>query len=301
MPFIVIEEHSGWTHLILNRPEKRNALSTALLTQLRDALAAADIDDSISAVLISANGPDFCSGNDISGEAYDPSSRNTDLDMTKHLAAVEAPRAFLRSLWAFRKPIVTLVHGHCLAAGTELAAMSDIVIAADDAEFGFPPIKDMGTTAAPMWQYLAGPQWAKRLLFTGDSITGVDAAKIGLVLKALPLEEARREAVGLVRRLSHIDWQLLAAQKRIENITLELMGMPMLHKIAAMSDTLAMTSPTARELARTPGDQYIATLQKRREELFGPGLARVDGPDPYDEDGRLLAGDERTSPTPATR
>lgn len=288
MSMIDTRKEAGWTHLVLNRPEKRNALSARMLQELRDALAVADADETVSAVLITANGPDFCAGNDISGEAYDPASRNDELDMTKHLAAVEAPRILLRSLWAFRKPIVTLVHGHCLAAGTELAALSDIVIATDDAEFGFPPIKDMGTTAAPMWQYLAGPQWAKRLMFTGDSISGADAAKIGLVLKALPEDAARAEAFGLVRRLSHIDWQLLAAQKRIENTTIELMGMPMLHKVAALSDALAMTAPTARELARTPSDQYIAALRIRRDELFGPGLARVSEPDPYDETGRLL-------------
>jgi enoyl-CoA hydratase len=191
-------------------------------------------------------------------------------------------------LWNFRKPIVALVHGHCLAAGTELVALCDITIATDDAQFGFPPIRDMGTTAAPMWTYYAGPQWSRRLLYTGDSISGADAAKIGLVLKALPPDEAEAEAVGLSRRLSKIDWQLLASQKRIENTALELMGMHMLHKVAAMTDGSAMTSPTARMLANTPRAEYIETLKKRRNELFGPGILNVEGPDPYDETGRLL-------------
>jgi enoyl-CoA hydratase len=289
VPNIEIFKNDGWRRFVLNRPEKRNALSFPLLTELRDALAEADYDDSVSCVLISANGPDFCGGMDIgSDDASEPSVRNTELDMTKHIDAVEAPRRLLRSLWNFRKPIVVLVHGRCLAGGTELVALCDIAIATDDAQFGFPPIRDMGTTAAPMWTYYAGPQWSRRLLYTGDSICGTDAAKIGLVLKALPAEQAEAEAVGLSRRMSKIDWQLLASQKRIENTALELMGMHTLHKVAAMTDGSAMTSPTARAVANTPRVDYIAALKSRRHEIFGPGIVNVDGPDPFDDEGRLL-------------
>ncbi|WP_331773209.1 enoyl-CoA hydratase-related protein (plasmid) [Embleya sp. NBC_00888] len=292
----VIKE-PGWRHFVLNRPEKRNALSMPLLEALRDALAEADADDDVSAVLITANGPDFCSGMDVgSDDAAEPNARNTDLDMSKHVEAVEAPRRLLRSLWTFRKPVVVLVHGHCLAAGTELVALCDIAIVTDDAQLGFPPIRDMGTTAAPMWTYYAGPQWSRRLLYTGDSISGADAARIGLVLKALPADQARAEALGLVRRLSKIDWQLLASQKRIENTTLELMGLHMLHKMAAMTDGSAMTSPTARQLANTPREEYIAVLKRRRTELFGPGIVNVTGPDPFDDDGRLLDGTSGSLP-----
>jgi enoyl-CoA hydratase/carnithine racemase len=286
---IEVIKEPGWRHLVLNRPAKRNALSMELLRELRDALAEADADDETSAVLISAAGPDFCSGMDIGSEdAAEPNARNTDLDMSKHVEAVEAPRRLLRSMWTFRKPIVVLVHGRCLAAGTELVSLCDIAIATEDAQFGFPPIRDMGTTAAPMWTYYAGPQWSRRLLYTGDSICGADAAKIGLVLKALPADQAQAEALGLIRRLSKIDWQLLASQKRIENTTLELMGLHMLHKVAAMTDGSAMTSPTARRLAETPRDQYISVLKQRRHDLFGPGIVNVSGPDPFDGEGRLL-------------
>jgi enoyl-CoA hydratase len=125
-------------------------------------------------------------------------------------------------------------------------------------------------------------------MFTGDNISGADAAKIGLVLKALPPDQAEAEAVGLMRRLAKIDWQLLAGQKRIQNAALELMGMQTLHKIAAMTDAITMTSPTARRLANTPRDQYVAALKSRREEVFGLGSVRVEGPDPFDETGRLV-------------
>jgi enoyl-CoA hydratase len=289
---IEIVKEDGWRRFILNRPNKRNALSLALLSELRDALTEADADDDVSAVLISANGPDFCAGYDVGGQAAEPNASDTatggDLDITKMIAGLEAPRNILRSLWNFRKPAVGLVHGRCLAGGTELAGFCDMVIATEDASFAFPPVRDMGTPAVPMWLYYAGPQWARRLMFTGDNISGADAAKIGLVLKALPPDQAEAEAVGLMRRLAKIDWQLLAGQKRIQNAALELMGMQTLHKIAAMTDAITMTSPTARRLANTPRDQYVAALKSRREEVFGLGSVRVEGPDPFDETGRLV-------------
>jgi enoyl-CoA hydratase len=289
---IEIIHEDGWRRLVLNRPHKRNAMSHELLTELRDAVVAADADESVKAILLSANGQDFCAGFDIGGDAVkgELSEVSTDVDLTKNLAGpIEGVRLPLKSLWTCRKPIVALVHGRCLAGGTELAGFCDMVIATEDAQFGFPPVRDMGTAAIPMWLYYAGPQWARRLMYTGDSISGSDAAKIGLVLKALPAAEAEAEAVGLVKRLSKIDWQMLAASKRIQNSALELMGMHSHHHIAGLVDNLSTTTPIARELAAASPDEYVAILKARRENVFGPGIVNVSGPDPFDEDGRLLA------------
>ena len=75
-----------------------------------------------------------------------------------------------------------------------------------------------------MWLYHIGPQWAKRLLFTGDCISGEDAARIGLALKALDSEDLDSEVEGFMNRLGHVDYELLAAQKRLINFGLQLMG-----------------------------------------------------------------------------
>ena len=76
------------------------------------------------------------------------------------------------------------MHGYCLAGGTDVALLTDMIICADDALFGFPPARDLGALPNNMWLYNVGPQWAKRLMLTGDSITGAEAQQIGLVLKA---------------------------------------------------------------------------------------------------------------------
>ena len=70
------------------------------------------------------------------------------------------------------KPSIAQVHGYCLAGGTDIALLCDMVIAADDATFGFPPARDLGALPNNLWLYHVGPQWAKRLTLTGDTVTG---------------------------------------------------------------------------------------------------------------------------------
>ena len=106
------------------------------------------------------------------------------------------------ALFDAHKPVIAQVHGHCLAGGTDLALLCDVVIATDDAVFGFPPARDLGVLPTQMWLYHVGPQWAKRLLLTGDTITGAEAAKIGLVLKAVPAPLLEAEVEGLVAEIA---------------------------------------------------------------------------------------------------
>lgn len=284
MAILDVIDEVGWRHLVLNRPEKRNALSLELLDALERELLAADSDDSVHAILISGNGRDFCAGFDLMDQEIEAGNAEDPMHQYK---AVWRGRQVMRLIPDLKKPVVAKVHGRCYAGGTELAFICDLVYADETAEFAFPPTRDMGTPAVPMWLFHAGPQWAKRLLLTGDSIAGADAASIGLVLKALPEDELEREVLGIMRRLAKIDWQLLAAQKRVVNTGLETMGMHTVHRVASLLDTIGMQSPTAKRLMDVdPGDMvknYIA----RRDEVFGNGLASVTGPDRFDESGRL--------------
>ena len=91
---------------------------------------------------------------------------------------LERSQRLRMALFDMHKPIVAQVHGHCLAGGTDIALLCDMIIAADDAIFGFPPARDLGALPNNMWLYNVGPQWAKRLTLTGDTITGAEAAQI---------------------------------------------------------------------------------------------------------------------------
>ena len=92
-------------------------------------------------------------------------------------------------IWDCALPVIAQVQGNCLAGGTDLALHCDLVVAADDARIGFPPVRSMGVPPTNMWLYNLGPQWTKRLLLTGDTISGAQALELGLVVEAVPAGE----------------------------------------------------------------------------------------------------------------
>lgn len=283
---ILREDFTGWRHLVLNRPTKGNSLSADLLEALERELREADSDDSIHAVLLSGSTEcaDFCTGYFMAG------GKQTSLE--HDLLNLERGQRRLQTVFDMHKPVIAKVHGRCLAGGTDLALMCDIVIASDDAVFGFPPHRDFGHSPSDQWLYHCGPQWAKRLLFTGDTIRAADAALIGVILKSVPRDALDREVAGLMQRLARIDPALLATHKRAVNLGLELMGARTFQRLALELDArghLAPQSVRVRDRARS-GDakDFNERLKADRLEMFGPGSLRVREPDPYDDKGRLV-------------
>ena len=118
---------------------------------------------------------------------------------------LERAQRYRMALFDMHKPSICQVHGFCLAGGTDIALLCDMVIAADDATFGFPPARNLGALPNNMWLYNVGPQWAKRLTMTGDTVTGKEAQQIGLVMKSVPREHLEAEVEQLADRLAMID------------------------------------------------------------------------------------------------
>src|SRR5581483_497291 len=139
-------------------------------------------------------------------------------------------------IFDMHKPVIAQLHGYCLAGGTDMALLCDIIIAAEDAQIGFPPVRAMGQPPHHMWTYHVGPQWAKRMLLTGDSISGAEAARIGLVLQAVPADQLADTVEALADKMCMIDPHLLAANKRMCNLALELMGARTAQRLAAEID-----------------------------------------------------------------
>jgi enoyl-CoA hydratase len=201
---------------------------------------------------------------------------------------MERSQRLRMAIFDMHKPVVAQVHGYCLAGGTDIALLCDIIIAAEDATIGFPPARAMGALPNNMWLYNCGPQWAKRLFLTGDTVTGAEAAKIGLVLKAVPANLLEAEVEGLVDRMAMIDTELLSANKRIVNRGLELMGALTRQRLAAENDARAHLAPSVREFGRIAGEQGLKAALHWRDAKFGDGRARVDGAETRDADGRLV-------------
>jgi enoyl-CoA hydratase len=274
------EVEDGRARITLARPDKHNAMTPRLLEELEHALWEADADLAVHAVILRGQGASFCSGYDLSALTEKPreghrSGRSHDDDIW----LIERNNRRIRALWEMHKPSIAQVHGSCLAGGTDLAMACDIVIAADDARIGFPAARAMGALPNNLWMYHCGPQWAKRLQLTGDSISGADAAKIGLVLKAVPATALEDEVEGLADRFALIDPDLLAANKRITNLALELMGAQTLQRLAGENDARAHRAQAVRDYARSVREHGLKETLRRRDEPFGDGTARVDEPE----------------------
>jgi len=148
------------------------------------------------------------------------------------------------------------------------------VIAADDARIGFPATRAMGSPPNHMWIYHVGPQWAKRLLLTGDVVSGADAARIGLAVASAPPERLEDEVMGLARRMATVDAELLAAHKRIVNLALELAGAGTLARLAAETDARAHLSRAKKAFDEDVAAHGFKAAVRRRDEPFGEGVAR---------------------------
>ncbi|HZR81839.1 MAG TPA: crotonase/enoyl-CoA hydratase family protein [Candidatus Binatia bacterium] len=301
---ILYDVERGRARITLNHPEKHNALSYDLLGELNQAVWDADDDRDVHAVVIRGAGPSFCAGYDLKGAGRREErsgaagaegaaggerkrhgrGHQTFDDDAWHLERAQRLRM---ALFDMHKPVIAQVHGYCLAGGTDLALLSDMVIAAEDATIGFPPARDLGALPNNMWLYNVGPQWAKRLTLTGDTITGAEAAHIGLVMKAVPAKLLEAEVEGLLDRLALIDPDLLAANKRIINLGLELMGARTLQRLAAENDARAHLAPSFRAFGKTVQEKGLKAALRERDEKFGDGRARVVGPEIRDERGRL--------------
>ena len=293
---ILYEVERGRARITLNRPEKLNALSQKLQEELNTALWEADNDRNVHAVILRGKGRAFSAGYDLTPL----SNRRTPSQDESYTAVYRGGRTFDDDAWQLErsqrlrmaifdmhKPVIAQVHGYCLAGGTDVALLCDIVIAAEDAIIGFPPARAMGALPNSMWLYHCGPQWTKRLFLTGDTITGAEAAHIGLVLKAVPAALLDSEVEGLVDRMAMIDSELLAANKRVVNIGLELMGARTLQRMAAENDARAHLAPSVPEFGRIAGEQGLKAALQWRDAKFGDGRARVEGPEVRDEQGYL--------------
>jgi len=284
--------HERVARITLNRPDKRNALTPPMLASLHDALIEADARNGVNVIVLQGAGRDFCAGYDLAG-VYAGIKNEGDRAAAGDAAAVdyrsstgtfdndcwslEFTQRQIMALFDLHKPVIAKVHGNCLAGGTDLALLCDMVLAADDAKIGFPAARANGTPPNHMWIYHVGPQWAKRLLMTGDTLSGRDAARIGLVLDSVPAAGLDAAVDELARRVSQVDAELLSAHKRIVNLALELGGARTLQRLAAESDARAHLSqgPRRQQFKADMAAHGLKEALKNRDAPFGDGLVKI--------------------------
>lgn len=217
----------GICRIAMNRPDKRNALDFDLLDDLDEAFNMAEADDNVRAVILMGNGPSFCSGYDMKASYYFMGKRDKalDWDMKNAMLTLRKIEARYMRIWNFPKPTIARVHGHALAAGCYLQMVCDISVAAEDAVLGHPAMKRGGVSSMPLWQFLLGPKKARYLLFTGRTINGLEAERMGLVSLAVPAEKLDETVNQISADILSIPYEGVFHNKETLNTDLEMMGL----------------------------------------------------------------------------
>ena len=218
--------------ITLNRPKTLNAITEELMSELDQALAAAETDPEIRAVVITGAGDAFSVGEDISAD--DPETAwpygiavNTSLNTTYNkFRDVDRKDILGRQLyrWQYPKPIIAAVSGWCLGAGSSLALTCHVTIAADDAVFGQPQVRHAANTDF-IWVALAGFKNALRYALTGDHVDAEEALRIGLVNQVVPKAELLETCFKFVERIAHVPPETVKINLHISMQGLEMMGL----------------------------------------------------------------------------
>lgn len=221
---IIYEANKKIGYIILNRPEKHNALNYQLLDDLDAVLNYAEGDNAAKVIVLKANGKSFCSGFDLKESYYMTvpeggwQYKNSYEILNKKIYA-KYPRIF-----NFPKPTIAQVHGYCTDAGCYLQLLCDISVAADDAIFGHPAQKWGGAQSMPLWQFYLGIKKARYLLMTGRTITGKEAEQIGLVSLSVPREKLEEEVNNIAAEIVKIPPDGVLHNKICMNTDLRMRG-----------------------------------------------------------------------------
>jgi enoyl-CoA hydratase len=264
-----VEEIGRVRRITLDRPDQHNPLTPRCVREIVRAVADAEADADARVVVIRGSGRSFSSGYGFIAEDTDPGDFAGRDVMEGDATAMLALAAAWARVWDCAIPVIAQVHGNCLAGGTDLALHCDLVVAAEDARIGFPPVRSMGVPPTNMWLYQVGPQWAKRLLLTGDTISGAQAKDIGLVIATAPPGGLDDAVLELANRIALIGRDLLVANKRVVNMGVELMGRAQLQKFAALSDAIGHRAPEALAFSDRIGEVGLRQAVRERDTAFG--------------------------------
>ena len=265
---ILLDSIGPVRRITLTRPDHHNPLTPRCVREILAAVGQCESDPDARVIVIRSTGRSFSSGYGFIAEDTDPG------DFTPHesiegdvTAMLDLATGWTR-VWECAIPVIAQVQGNCLAGGTDLALHCDLVVAADDARIGFPPVRSMGVPPTNMWLYHLGPQWTKRLLFTGDTISGSQARELGLVVATAPADELDATVLALAERIALIGRDLLVANKRVVNMGVDLMGRAHLQRFAAVHDAIGHRAPEATAFSERITEIGLREAVRERDARF---------------------------------
>jgi enoyl-CoA hydratase len=280
----------------LNRPERGNGIVPRMPGEIAACVERANLDPEVHVIALAGNGSGFCGGYDLVASAEGDMSGlgegveqgetppGSPLDPAT-IAANHAPesnwdpvtdfqfmwrnvRGFM-SLFHSEKPVLCKVHGYCVAGGTDMALCSDLLVVADDAKIGYPPARVWGSPTTALWAARVGPMRAKRLLLTGDSLSGEQAAEWGLATEAAPPGELDARFEALLERVARLPINQLVMMKLLVNQSLYAQGLHQTQLLGTFFDGIARHTEEGHAFVRRAAEAGFKEAVRDRDEPFG--------------------------------
>jgi enoyl-CoA hydratase len=272
MTLVATEMTGRVARVTLNRPERGNGITPGLLAELELAVEQADRDPGVHVLLLAGAGKGFCGGYDLveSAEGDLPNHDPTEPwdAMVDYAMMSRNVRAFM-TLHHCSKPVVCKVHGFCVAGGTDMALCADLLVIAADAKIGYPPARVWGSPTTSMWAYRLGSQRAKRLLFTGDCLSGAEALEWGLAIEAPPPEQLDERAEALVARIARLPVNQLRMMKLLVNQSLHAQGLDATQILGTVFDGIARHTREGYAFQALAARDGFRAAVRERDEPFG--------------------------------
>ena len=261
--------------ITLTRADEYNTINPALRDALKAALDAAEQDRGVHAVLLRAEGPAFCAGYQLdwatSGQAEAESSGRRVWDSVADLQGIGEYASTWAKLHTISKPTIAAVQGWCIAGGTNMVLNADLIVCSESARFGYPPMRVWGIPEAP-WVWIArlGLERAKRFLFTGDEISGADAAQLGLVLECVADDQLDEHARKLASRIALLPLEQLQMIKWALNDTARQMYAPDTSRmLGCLFDGVARHTQEGLDFVARSVDVGFRQAVRERDDPFG--------------------------------
>jgi enoyl-CoA hydratase len=301
---LIYETEGRVARITLNRPERGNGIVPRMPAEIAACVERANLDPAVHVIALAGNGSGFCGGYDLvasaegdmsglgegqGGEAppgapLAPPPPGSPLDPAT-IAANHAPesnwdpvtdfqfmwrnvRGFM-SLFHSEKPVLCKVHGYCVAGGTDMALCSDLLVVADDAKIGYPPARVWGSPTTALWAARVGPMRAKRLLLTGDSLSGEQAAEWGLATEAAPAGELDERFEDLLQRVARLPINQLVMMKMLVNQSLYAQGLHQTQLLGTFFDGIARHTEEGHDFVHRAGEAGFKEAVRERDEPFG--------------------------------
>lgn len=290
---LTYERDGRIARITLNRPERGNAITLDMPRELARCVERANLDPEVHVIALAGNGKGFCGGYDLlafaergsndpeastevpEGSPLDPRVMAENHDpsgtwdpMVDYAMMSRNVRGFM-SLFHSEKPVVCKVHGFCVAGGTDMALCSDLLVIEDRAKIGYPPARVWGTPTTMMWAHRIGIARAKRLLLTGDCLSGEEAEAWGLAAESAPRDRLDERFEALLARIARVPINQLVMHKMLCNQVAYAQGLHQTQIMGTVLDGIARHSPEGYAFQQRAMEKGFREAVRERDEPFG--------------------------------